>query len=136
MDMPITPIALEIEQKAEEVRRLAAPHEAVELDRLRDETAMLQAMIAEAMRLRLLERRFDARGTAVFFPVLIETDEFSGYCLVNNLSPEGMRAKVYVNFSRQQSIRVHFTSNELIEGMLVWSEPRQMGVKFDQKIDV
>jgi hypothetical protein len=49
-------LALEIERKAEEVRRLAALSEAAELERLRDETAALQAIIAEAARLQLLER--------------------------------------------------------------------------------
>ena len=135
--MAITPaMALKIEQKAEEVRRLAARDEAGELDRLRDATATLQVMIAEAARLQRLQRRFDTHGAAVVFPVLIESAEFVGYCLVNNLAPEGMNATVYANFSRQQPVSVHFTSEQMVQGTLVWSEHRQMGVQFDHEIDV
>lgn len=129
-------VALAIEKKAEEVRRLAALDKTAELDRLRDETAALQTMIAEAVRQRLLENPFELRGAAVFFPILIETEEFTGYCLVTNLAPDGMKAKVYATFSRQQPISVHFASHELIRGTLVWSEPNQVGVQFHRRIDV
>lgn len=129
-------IALAIEQKAEVVRRLAAPADTFEIDRLRDETAALQVLIAEAALMKPRESRFDAEGAAVFFPVLIETAEFTGYCLVSDLSAEGMKAKVYATFSRQQPVCVHLTSHETLQGTLVWSESNQVGVQFDKRIDV
>jgi hypothetical protein len=132
----LSTIGLAIEQKAEEVRRLAVPDETLELDRLRDETAALQVLIAEAALMQPREDRFDARGTAVFFPVLIETEEFTGYCLVSDLSAEGMKAKVYAKFSRQQPICIHFTSHETIQGTLVWHEDHHVGIQFDHRIDV
>ena len=46
----------EIEDQAAKVRRLAE-HDNFELDRLRDETAMLQALIAEAARMKKLANR-------------------------------------------------------------------------------
>jgi hypothetical protein len=132
----ITPIAQAIEHKAHELRFLAGPSDGLELDRLRDETAALQAPIAEAARLQLQERPFDVKGTALFFPVLIETDDFVGYCRVSNLAPEGMKAEVCGTFSREQPVRVHLTAEERIHGALVWSGPGQVGVRFDHRIDV
>lgn len=129
-------VARAIEKKAEEVRRLAALEQAVELDRLRDEAAALQMMIAEAVRLRSLEQPFDVRGAAVFFPVLLKAEEFAGYCMVTNLAPDGMKAKVYATFSRPQPVSVHFASHELIKGTLVWSGQNEVGVRFDRVIDV
>jgi len=129
-------LALEIERKAEQVRRLAALGEAAELDRLRDATAVLQAMIAEAARLRLLERPCDLQGAAVFFPVLIMAEEYAGYCLVTSLSPEGLKAKVYARFSRRQAATVHFASHEFVQGELVWTGHEQVGVRFNRTIDV
>ena len=129
-------IELAIEEKAEEVRRLAALSETLELDRLRDETAALQVLIAEAALRQPREFRFDTRGTAVFFPILIETEEFTGYCLVSDLSPDGMKAKIQADFSRQQPVCVHFTSHEAIDGTLVWAETGEVGIQFEQRIDV
>ncbi len=129
-------IALKIEQKAEQLLRLAAPAEAVELDRLRDETAALQAIIAEAARVQLLESPCDVQGAAVFFPVLIKGEEFAGYCLVTNLSPDGLKAKVYGRFSRRQPISVHFASHEFVQGTVVWTGHEQVGVQFNRSIDV
>ena len=128
--------AREIEQKAEQVRRLAASDEAAGLDRLRDETAALQVMIAEAARLQLLETPWDLAGAAVFFPVLIEAEEFAGYCLVTSLSPNGLKARVYGRFTRRQPITVHFASHEFVKGTLVWSGPEQVGIEFHRTIDV
>jgi hypothetical protein len=129
-------IAQEIGRKAEEVRRLAGPDDVLELDRLRDETAALQALIAEAALQQPPDRRFDPRGAAVFFPILLETEEFTGYCQVTNLSADGMKARAYARLSRQQPVCVHFTSHEAIQGQIVWSESNQMGVQFDHRIDV
>lgn len=129
-------LAQQIERKAEQVRRLAAPGEAAELERLRDETAALQAMIAEAARLQLLERPSEMQGTAVFLPVLIISEEYAGYCLVTSLSPEGLKAKVYARFTRQQEVAIQFASHEFVRGTLVWTGHEQFAVRFGRTIDV
>ena len=133
---PISPLARAIERKAGELRLLAAPDENLELDRLRDEAAALQSLIAEAARMQLLERPFELPGAALFFPVLIESDEFVGYCLVSNLAADGLKAKVVAKFTRQQPIRIHLTAERVIQGTLVWSEDDRIGVRFEKKIDV
>lgn len=129
------PIVREIERQSEDVRRLALA-DALELERLRDETATLQAMIAEATRLRLREGRQVARGTALLFPVVVESDEFIGYGQVGNLSADGMTARVPAQFSRPQRVCVHFTSQVRAEGTLVRADDERVGIEFAQPFDV
>ena len=136
MTKAITPLELAIEHKADNVRLLATPEQGIELGRLRDETAALQSLIAEASRLQLLERPFHVNGLALFVPIVVKAEEFVGYCLVTNLSPDGMMAKVYATISRQQPICVHFASHQQIRGTLVWSGANRIGVRFHARIDV
>lgn len=136
MGQQITRLAHAIEKKAEELRKLAGLADQLEVERLRDEAAALQAMISEATRLRIQERRFEMRGPAVLAPVLLESAEFSGFCLISNLTADGMKAQAYGWFSREQPISIHFTSHHRIEGRLVWFGSGEVGVKFDERIDV
>ena len=82
------------------------------------------------------ERRSESRGATVFRPVLIETDDFAGFCLVRNLSPRGLRAKVYTSFAPDQAITIQFNSDELVRGTLIWCEDNHIGIKFAQPVDV
>ncbi len=82
------------------------------------------------------ERRSEERGATVFRPVLIETEDFAGFCLVRNLSPRGLRGKVYTTFAPPQPITVQFTCAELVRGTLVWCKDGHVGVSFAQPIDV
>jgi hypothetical protein len=68
--------------------------------------------------------------------VLIETDSFAGFCLVRNLSPHGMRAKVYTAFSANEPLTLRFNSHVAVAGRLVWCDADHIGVKFDRAIDV
>ena len=136
MGQQIARLALAIERKAEQLRQLAGLPDDLEVDRLREEAAALQAMISEANRLRVQERRFEMRGPAVLAPVLLESAEFSGFCLIRNLTAEGMKAQAYGWFSREQPISIHFTSHHRIEGRLVWFGSGEVGVNFDERIDV
>jgi hypothetical protein len=87
-------------------------------------------------RAHALERRTDARTATVFRPVLIETDQFAGFCLVRNLSPHGMRGRVYTSFAQGLPITVQFSPEVVIEGSLIWCKDEHIGVEFDGTIDV
>jgi hypothetical protein len=78
------------------------------------------------------ERRSEARGATVFRPVLIETEDFAGFCLVRNLSSRGLRGKVYTTFAPRQPITVQFTCDELVRGTLIWCKDNHI----DQPVDV
>ena len=82
------------------------------------------------------ERRSEPRGATVFRPILIETEDFAGFCLVRNLSAHGMRAKVYTSFATDQSLVVQFSSNRIVEGRVIWCDGEHMGVGFETNINV
>ena len=82
------------------------------------------------------ERRSSTRTTTVFRPVLIETAEFSGFCLIRNLSETGIMGHVYTNFAENQSVTIHFGQTTRVEGTLVWCMDGRVGVRFDHTIDV
>lgn len=82
------------------------------------------------------ERRSEQRGATVFRPVLIETEDFAGFCLVRNLSSQGMQGKVYTTFAAAQPVSILFSDDAIVRGQLVWCEGEHIGVRFDKAIDV
>ena len=82
------------------------------------------------------ERRCEGRTATMFRPVLFETDQFAGFCLVRNLSPNGMRGRVYTSFAEGLAITVQFSPDRIVEGTVIWCEDEHVGVQFDEPIDV
>ena len=82
------------------------------------------------------DQRSEERTATVFRPVIIETDEFAGFCLVRNLSPNGMRGRVYTSFAEGLVISVRFSPEILVQGTLIWCKDEHVGVHFDEPIDV
>jgi hypothetical protein len=72
----------------------------------------------------------------VFRPVLIETDQFAGFCLVRNLSSNGMSGRVYTSFAEGLEITVQFSPNMIVQGNLIWCQDGHVGIQFDQPINV
>lgn len=83
-----------------------------------------------------VDRRAEDRTTAVYRPVLIETDEFAGFCLVKNLSAGGMMGVAYAEFAADQPVTIQFHPDHVITGAIVWSLEGRIGVSFNEKIDV
>jgi hypothetical protein len=77
---------------------------------------IVNGIIQDAADSTAQERRSEARGATVFRPVLIETEDFAGFCLVRNLSSRGLRGKVYTTFAPRQPITVQFTCDERVRG--------------------
>lgn len=84
----------------------------------------------------LSDNRSEERTATVFRPVIIETDQFAGFCLVRNLSPNGMRGRVYTSFAEGLAITVQFSPEKIVTGTLIWCKDEHVGVKFDEPIDV
>ncbi len=82
------------------------------------------------------ERRAEDRVTTVYRPVIIEVSDFTGFCLVRNISPTGLQGVVYADFGAHQPIRIEFGPDCRIEGTIVWSREKRIGVQFDTEIDV
>ena len=84
----------------------------------------------------LKDRRSEERAASVFRPVLIETDEFAGFCLVRNLSSLGLMGRVYTSFAEGMVMTVQFHPDKSVEGKIVWCKDGEMGVQFNHIIDV
>ena len=82
------------------------------------------------------ERRSEPRGATVFRPILVETSDFAGFCLVRNLSEHGMLAKTYAHFDTDLPLTIHFSSRKLVEGRAIWCDDELLGVAFEEAIDV
>ncbi len=81
-------------------------------------------------------RRSSERVSLVYRPVLLEADGFAGFCLVRNLSPDGMMGSVYTQFAEGQQITVQFHPDRVIKASIAWSQDGNVGIKFDEEIDV
>lgn len=83
-----------------------------------------------------VERRAKRRTMAMYRPVLIETAEFGGFCLIKNLSSDGLMGVVYTRFAAAQPVVIQLHPEHVISGMIVWSRNDMIGVHFDEAIDV
>src|SRR5579864_6542524 len=82
------------------------------------------------------DRRAEHRTAPIYRPVLIETNEFSGFCLVRDLSPGGMMGQVYTQFAEQQPVTIWFHPDRGIAGTIAWSEGDHVGIRFTESIHV
>jgi hypothetical protein len=82
------------------------------------------------------DRRVDERTVTIFRPVLIETDGFAGFCLVRNLSANGMMGRVYRQLRDGERAIVRFNGELQVPGKVVWSQEGQVGLNFDVAVDV
>jgi hypothetical protein len=67
---------------------------------------------------------------------MVEIDDFSGICLIRNLSPRGLAAQVYASFAEGAGIVVHFDSDFAVSGKVAWSKDGRVGVEFYDELDV
>lgn len=74
--------------------------------------------------------------TTVYRPVIIEVSDFTGFCLVRNISSRGLQGVVYADLASHQHIGIKFGPNCRIDGTVVWSRDQRIGVQFDKEIDV
>ena len=83
-----------------------------------------------------VDRRSDARTATVFRPVLIESDEFAGFCLVRNLSETSIMGHVYTDFAENLPVTIHFGQDTKVSGTLAWCTDGHVGVRFSHPVDV
>jgi hypothetical protein len=82
------------------------------------------------------ERRSEGRVATIYRPVLVETADFAGFCLVRNLSPTGMKGQIYTSLAVGTSIQVEFAESLIATGKVVWCREDEIGINFDLQIDV
>jgi len=82
------------------------------------------------------EQRGENRTSTVFRPVLIEAEDFAGFCLVRNISPSGLMGEVYTSIAPDTSALLHFAPSTAFQGKIKWCKNGQVGIEFDELIDV
>ena len=82
------------------------------------------------------DRRAFARSRSVYRPAIIETAKYSGFCMVKDLSPEGVMVETCADLDEGDLLRLGFTEHEMLAGQVVWSAGGRLGIRFACPIDV
>jgi len=135
-DTSLAVLAREIERRAHTLGGVLLRDGCDELDRLRDEAALLQSAIAQATRLQHLRAGESGPGAAMLTPVVIETTGFAGFGLVRNLTHLGLSAKVFSLVPAGQRVRVRFSTDDCAEGAILASTFERIDIAFDRPVAV
>src|SRR3954454_14269894 len=84
----------------------------------------------------LPERRRQIRQLALLRVALLHAGGASDICVVRNVSPNGLSARVYRKFRDGDEVEIEFRSGELLAGSVVWEEEYDIGIVFPRPIDV
>lgn len=82
------------------------------------------------------ERRSDRRTTAVYWPFLIETEDIAGFCLLRNISSEGMTGRFRTEFAENIAVTVQFNALLSAHGKVSSSKDQMIKIQFATPIDV
>src|SRR3954467_12923468 len=82
------------------------------------------------------ERRRQVRQLALLRVALLHSGGVSDICVVRNVSPNGLSARVYRKISPGEGVEIEFRSGELLAGAVVWEDEYDVGIVFSQPIDV
>jgi hypothetical protein len=102
------------------------PHECVE------ETSISLSAVAPPPP----ERRQQQRHLTILRVAALIIDGERELCLVRNISAGGIMAHVYRRIEAGTPVQVEIKNDEPIAGRVVWEEDSNIGVAFDEKIDV
>jgi hypothetical protein len=82
------------------------------------------------------ERRRQIRQLALLRVALVHAGGVSDICVVRNVSPNGLSARVYRTFATGERVDIEFRSGEMLSGSVVWAQDGDVGIIFPQPIDV
>jgi hypothetical protein len=83
------------------------------------------------------ERRSEERAKfSVYRSAVLRWDGFEGLCLIRNISSGGLMGKVHATLEPGQAIELELRSGASVPGRVVWSHALQVGIEFDERIDV
>lgn len=82
------------------------------------------------------DRRRQIRQVALLRVALLHADGASDICVVKNISPNGLSARVYRKLAAGEPVEIEFRSGELLAGSVVWEDGCDVGVVFPKPIDV
>jgi hypothetical protein len=82
------------------------------------------------------DRRGQVRQVALLRIALLHAAGASDICIVRNVSPNGLSARVYRKLAPGDQVEVEFRSGELLAGAIVWERHFDVGIVFPERIDV
>ena len=82
------------------------------------------------------ERRRGPRQLTLMRVGLMHTRESKEFCLVRNLSADGLMARAYGSFEPREEVRVELPTGHVLIGDVVWARSPDIGVQFRVPIDV
>jgi hypothetical protein len=82
------------------------------------------------------ERRRQQRHLTILRVGALIVDGVRELCLVRNISAGGVMAHVYRHLDIGTRVQVEIKNDDPISGRVVWAEDTNVGIAFDQKIDV
>jgi len=82
------------------------------------------------------ERRRQVRQLALLRVALVHAAGVSDICIVRNVSPNGLSARVYRKLFAGDQVEFEFRSGELLAGCVVWEGEYDIGIVFPRPIDV
>jgi hypothetical protein len=135
-DTSLAVLAQAIERRAHKLGGVLLRDGSAELERLRDEAALLQSAIAQATRLQRLKLDERGPGAALLTPVVIEAEGFSGFGLVRNLTARGASAKVFSLLPAGRPVRLRFSTDDWADGAIVASTWERIEIAFDHPVAV
>lgn len=81
------------------------------------------------------EQRAEARPTMVLRVGLLECEGKSSYCVLRNISPNGVQVKPYVPVSPGLEISLRVGDEDLVDGRVIWARDGLAGIAFNTALD-
>ena len=85
---------------------------------------------------RPAERRNSARHMTILRVGTIFVGERRELCLIRNISAGGLMAHIYSVIKPEEKVAVELKTNQKISGRVSWAQGSNIGIAFDQPIDV
>lgn len=82
------------------------------------------------------ERRRHIRQLALLRVGLLHAGGESDICVVRNVSPNGLSARVYRKLVVGEEVEIEFRSGQSLAGSVVWESECDVGIVFPQPVDV
>lgn len=82
------------------------------------------------------DSRHDERHLTLFRVGALIVDERRELCLIKNVSASGMMIRAYSTLAEGQRVSVELKQGQLVRGEVRWVREHNVGIAFDQRIDV
>jgi hypothetical protein len=81
------------------------------------------------------ERRLSERQTMVLRVGVLVDAKRATFCLVTNISRDGVRVRVFSPLNRYSEVQLTVGDDDPITGQVAWVQGQEAGIKFQEKLD-